>query len=879
MFSSHLVTPTAIASVSFTLCLWQGNTADFSNDVDLAPSRRDRSDGGYLPIVQFIDVQFLSSRKLVPENSTFSMTYSSYGSFGTTLFTVLFGGEVMFRNLKTTALHLSSSIVKFLPKSQVSFVNNKGNSGAALAMYGFSLLVLEDNCTLTFKHNNASVYGGAIYYETTDIHEFQSNAKCFIQYSGNTENSSERNISVTFTDNHADIAGDSIYALSLLPCYYEWNPVSSETPVINSSLFENIGNFTFSSEHGAIATAGAKFNGSSHVPPVIPGKCFQYIIKAEDELGDVYEQDFNLAVIKGDINFDRHYLSKNICLSGNPEQEGVIQVSTMGFRKRSYYLDVNMTSCPPGFYFDADDKVCKCGAETVQHSYTGIERCSMTTFQAVINPSYWAGYVDGELLTAACPLGICQLVKRLPLSQDKLNDVMCGEFRTGILCGHCRDNLSVYYHSPKFTCGESDQCSLGFLFYLLSEVFPLMFLLTLIVVFDLQLTSGVANAFTLFAQLLNVLSLSGRGIIVFTRPLEILSDIYRVIYGVLNLDFFGVEPLSFCLWRGATVLEMLAIKYITTVIAVVFVLLLVLCLHYLQCRKVCIVKRKVSSKASVIHGLTAILVMSFSQCTKVSFEILTFVGLYGEGEKQKLKVTFYGGIEYLKKEHIDYAVPASVYLVLVVTLAPILLLIYPFHLKLLALCGSGRGQFVSQILLSNKVKPILDSFQGTFKDNCRCFAGLYFLYRIAILSAAAFTLTALEAHLITELLLIVIIGIHANVWPYQKTIHNVFDICILVNMALINTLSLYAYVVQIYSENFDHVAITTLIPLQVTLIFIPLAGIVLYYVLCRPLAVYVRAHQCAEKMTNVTESKDYSDTGGFDRIIDHDHLSYHEFRT
>lgn len=409
----------------------------------------------------------------------------------------------------------------------------------------------------------------------------------------------------------------------LFSCYYEWNAAYRNNAVIDSSVFDNIGNFTFSPVNRSIATAGASFTNANNINHVaiIPGKCFDLRIKVKDDLRQIYEQDFNLAVIKGNVTFARHYLNNNICLSGTPYEEAVIQVNTMSFRKRSYYMSVTILPCPPGFYHDKEDGVCKCDAETIKYAYTGITKCHTTTFQAVINPDYWAGFVGKKLLTAPCPLGFCKIVHTLPLSRspEKLNKLMCVNHRKGILCGQCQSNFSIYYHSPKFTCGKSDYCSLGIVFYLFSEVLPLLFLFSVIIIFDIQLTVGVVNTLTLFAQLLNVLSVNGRGIIIFPPSLERVSDIYRVLYGIFNFDFFGIQHLSFCLWKGATVLDMLVVKYITIIIAIILVLLLVLWLHYCQCNKVCIVKKKVSSRDSVIHGLTAILIMSYSQCTKVSF--------------------------------------------------------------------------------------------------------------------------------------------------------------------------------------------------------------------------------------------------------------------
>ena len=259
----------------------------------------------------------------------------------------------------------------------------------------------------------------------------------------------------------------------------------------------------------------------------------------------------------------------------------------------------------------------------------------------------------------------------------------------------------------------------------------------------------------------------------------------------------------------------------------------------------------------------------------MSFEILTNATLYGEGWSESLGVTFYGGIEYLKHEHYAYAIPAFLCLGLVVSLSPLLLLIYPLHLKVFARCRAKKiSHFLSRALLINKLRPILDSFQGTFKDDLRFFAGFYFLYRIAILSATAFTRTTLQAHLIMEMNLIVIIGIHATVRPYQKPVHNVLDMCILVNMALINSLSLAAYVVENNSDNAGHKT-TLIICLQSGLIVLPLVALYIYYGL-RPLIAKLRVHLHSKKGK---EDDTEDDTGmeGFYNIIDHEQLPYQEF--
>ena len=202
-----------------------------------------------------------------------------------------------------------------------------------------------------------------------------------------------------------------------------------------------------------------------------------------------------------------------------------------------------------------------------------------------------------------------------------LDDFICDSTRTGVLCGQCRDNFSVFFHSKLYTCKQvSSLCSYGMLFYILSELFPLTLLFIAILVMNISFTSGAVNGFILFAQVIDLLYIDAYRLN--TIQTSWFVSIYQFIYGFFNLDFFSGESLSFCLWQGATVLDVLIFKYITTVFAVVLVFGLVVIVNYCTCWRICKCFRKQGFNVSVIQGLSAFLVMAYSQSTRVTFEIL-----------------------------------------------------------------------------------------------------------------------------------------------------------------------------------------------------------------------------------------------------------------
>lgn len=82
---------------------------------------------------------------------------------------------------------------------------------------------------------------------------------------------------------------------------------------------------------------------------------------------------------------------------------------------------------------------------------------------------------------------------------------------------------------------------------------------------NISFTSGAVNSFILFIQLPDTLFINASGKIEFSTGIHVLRAGYRLIYGIFNLDFFNIEPLSFYIFGNATVVDVLAFKYVTII--------------------------------------------------------------------------------------------------------------------------------------------------------------------------------------------------------------------------------------------------------------------------------------------------------------------------
>ena len=448
--------------------------------------------------------------------------------------------------------------------------------------------------------------------------------------------------------------------------------------------------------------------------------------------------------------------------------------------------------CPPGYYLN--DRNCVCGSKII----FGIAYCNENINRAFILHGFWIGFCKNgtAICSSHCPLGFCNYStdsnggQMLPICFSNLTDYVCDDRRKGILCAQCKEGHSTFYHSYMFRCGDNSKCSYGVIFYFLSELLPLTLMFFAIIVFDIRFTAGAINGFIFYSQVLDSISIDANGAIPFPDSLEDVTDVHRFIYRTLNFDFFSLEKLSFCIWKNATSLDVLAMKYVTIIYAFILVILLVIFMNTGKCKQAFSCWRPRTITSSAKHGIIAFIVICYSQCARVSFQILSPAYLYGENFTIVDTVVFRkGDSSSFSAEHKRYAIPAII-VIFVMSVIPFLLILYPLVFKVLALFklnDSKLSNFISRLVPA----PLLDSFQSSFKDDCRFFAGLYFLYRLLALAAYAYSPTLIAFYTIVEFQLIIILALHSVVQPYKSKWHNIIDSLIFANLALINSFTLF----------------------------------------------------------------------------------------
>ena len=765
-------------------------------------------------------------------------------------------------------------------KSNVLFQENRGFRGVAIAMHGLSTIQFQDESVFKFSNNRATEAGGAIYVQYIEKHTDFWSTKCFLQYIG--KNKLPKNATFRFENNSAGHRtashnlGDSIYVTQVTSCLEDCilpftnhslpvpydkkclgdfvfvqsstdrRQISSSAKCFVSSILSNEGCQDFVDSNDDSGLLDKK--GAIHF---IPGKSKILPLKLMNDLG--YEMPFEVSVAittkksSVHVNSAHSFLTSNsLILYGKPNEIARIRLTTLDAHKFDLNFKVLMEKCPPGFVFSNDSNKCVC---SINNKYfKGIRAC-YTTFQAAIQYGYWIGHenktVGSNLASAICPNGFCKLHyneypayhTRLPLNaSDDISQFVCNEGRNGVVCGSCRENHSVYYNSQYFHCNNNDLCHLGWLFYILSELVPITILFLIIIMFNISFTSGPLNGVIFFMQMVSTVRIQAEGFIWFHPNIYKLKQVHQFIYDIFNLDFFHIEKdLSFCLWEGATALDLLAFRYVTILYSLVLVIVTVFLLR--QCNCSFCGKSLPTFKGSIIHGLSAFLVMSYSVCTRVSLSILTPVTLhigpdYRNNPRYKYVVYYNGDYSYMGSEHLMYAIPAIFFIVTAAIIPPLLLLSYPLCYKLFALFKIDESKFVQitcKIIPLEKIKPLFDSIQGAFKDRYRFFAGLYFVYRFACIISFALSDTFTKHYILTGVFFALMMAAQGAFRPYKKGWQNLLEASLFFNLFVINALAFYNYIVLFYHNKVD---LEVIIAVQNVLVLLPLLYLVSYIVYC-----------------------------------------------
>ena len=764
-----------------------------------------------------------------------------------------FAGENAFDGNHGTALALSDGNTVF-DSCYIKFSNNQGHSGGAMALLGASSFSIGEGTIMVFDNNTATTTGGAIYSSFLYRLNFHSHTSCFVKYLIPGIPEDDWNVTITFFNNtdHGGNSQNAIYTTSVLPCTVASN--SSEENIIKTFCWKgwNYYNASTSSKSdcqiyidtdvGMVQFNGSEVNRSDHVR-AFPGWEFRMPILATNDYGkDISNTTiFNL---RHNYSYSGKYNWGDMTSISVPENITIgITTETAGERIWYFQFFVDLQPCPPGFVISQGEdstKVCQCADD-----YGGAIHCIDKAKEAVLVSGIWMGNYGGKYYTSICPAGFCSTQEQqfltLPNNSKELSDLICASHRKGIICGECKDGYGPAVDYPLSNCVPCNDTVLAIdiVKYIASLYVPLVVLFSILIFFDIRLTTGPANAFIFHCQVVSTIfginhdgAIPGHFTRNRTKPL-ILA--YKIPYGIFNLRFIECYTHSICFSSRMNTLDAVLLDYGVAFFPLVVIAFIVVLLRIKEncCDGHCI-KVKCTHRVTIIYNallpaFATFLLLSYSRVNNISTTLMSTFPLSDEKgtSLHPPRLSFAGQFSQRDVQYYYYFVPGVIIFSTFVVVIPLLLLDFPLRgIEWLVAKSSCLSKFYPAV----KIQILTDTFQGCYHKNMRCFAGLYFLLRLTMNIAHVYSKTLLEQFVIQQIVTTGFIILIAIFQPYKRKCINYLEILVFTNLAIINIFSLYLYVFFKTSLSFEnyYMGLTIVFIIQYFLVFLPLIVMGLY---------------------------------------------------
>ena len=436
---------------------------------------------------------------------------------------------------------------------------------------------------------------------------------------------------------------------------------------------------------------------------------------------------------------------------------------------------VELLPCPIGFTLQGG--ICNCDPILLP----SINKCNID-YSTISRPAnIWITAASktnkAKYLISDCPMDYC-----LPYSSyvNLLHtDLQCQFNRTGILCSHCKHHLSMVFGSSRCM-----KCINAHILITIIVLVAGIVLVVSIYLLNLTVTKGTINGIIFYA---NVVSINDSIFLVNDNVFKFL----RVFMSFANLDL-GIET---CFYNGMY-------SYVKTWLQLFFP-------FYLKILAASII---MASRYSY-----RILRLTYTRSLPVlaTLFLLSYTGVL----RTVLTVLFsYSTITHLPSGHkqIVWSIDANVplfgvkFTILFIICLVLFLLLIPFSIILL---------FTRYLLhfRINNFKPLLDAFQGSYKDKYYNWIAINIILR-----SLFFALYGFQAKLrliITAMMLVLLTGYHGYVHPNKNKLVNIQEHLLLINLTI-----MYAVSLQYGDSIFSMVT-----NLLISLVCIQLLLIVLYH--------------------------------------------------
>eukprot|EP00731_Ephydatia_muelleri_P000450 Em0001g450a len=363
-----------------------------------------------------------------------------------------------------------------------------------------------------------------------------------------------------------------------------------------------------------------------------------------------------------------------------------------------------------------------------------------------------------------------------------------------------------------------------------SVYIPLVLFFLFVILFNVKLTTGPANAFILFSQAIVSsfdANFSSQLTIDVYKGTSVFFKICSAIYRVFNLDFQANLLKPFCIGTQFSTLDVIELNYVVAIMPCVMILIVMA--FYQVTKLTCIFKitqcntrygtQKLSCTKAIsfspILAFAAFLLLSYSKVSITASKVLRYVSFRNASGLDIGVTRSYYAAQY-DSGYWRYSLPSSFITVLIIVL-PIILLGFP--VRLFEKCIS-RVPAIMKHYPADKVNIFLDAFQGCFLDNRRYFASAYFFFRLIVNVGFVFLPNVSLQFTCQQFLCIAMVAL--------IVLYNFIDIIFFSNLAFISILN--GYIMQYGSDLNQQEIINALLVIFSILTSLPLIYMVGYLI-------------------------------------------------
>ena len=459
-----------------------------------------------------------------------------------------------------------------------------------------------------------------------------------------------------------------------------------------------------------------------------------------------YSEPFNFTVIS-DIEFCELFLTAH------------------PFFRAVFY--VQLLPCPVGFTLQ--NGVCNCDPllppdiDTCYIDLSAIRRPANTWITAHTVANNVTNYLISD-----CPMDYC-----LPYSTNVnllYPDLQCQFNRIGLLCSQCQHPLSMVFGSS--SCMK---CTNVHILITIIVLVAGIVLVVLLYVLNLTVTNGTINGIIFYA---NIISINDSVFLVKDNVFKPL----RVFISFINLDL-GIET---CFYNGMDSYAKMWLQLFFPSYLILIAVSIIIASRYSSR-----ILRLTYSRSLPV--LATLFLLSYTGVLRVVLTALfsySTISHYPSGDKQ-----------------IVWSIDASVplfglqFTILFITCLVLFLLLIPFNITLLF------TRYLSRFRVVNHFKPLLDAFQGSYKDEYYYWIAVQLIFRSIFFSLYAFQI---KLNLIlATITLVIFTGYYGYLRPNKNKIVNFQELSLLINLTI-----LYAVSIQ---ENLKIFFIITNIMISLTL--------------------------------------------------------------